>query len=59
MFPYRYDEANPIAIRRGGQTLTAPLQRFERTDVRLDYDPAASPRALRIRAGILRGASGT
>ena len=44
-------------IRRGGREveLTVPLVLVDRTDVRLDYVPDASAKALRIREGLLRG----
>ncbi|HEY2805662.1 MAG TPA: hypothetical protein VGI92_07385 [Gemmatimonadales bacterium] len=53
------DGTFPIVVRRAGQvlTLTAPVMLIERTDVRLDYAADASPKALRIRNGILHGAA--
>jgi S1-C subfamily serine protease len=45
-----------IRVRRGSQTLslTAPL-RFAEIGMRIEEDPAASVKARRVRAGILRG----
>ncbi len=47
----------PIRIRRGGETMTLPgrVRLGERTEDRLAADPGASPKAARIRSGILRG----
>src|SRR6185312_12304989 len=49
----------PIKVRRGMEelTLTARLQ-FAPGDVTLEADPAATPKAVRIRTGMLRGTTG-
>ncbi|HEX2779913.1 MAG TPA: PDZ domain-containing protein [Gemmatimonadaceae bacterium] len=49
--------ALPIQIRRGGQTLnlSGALRFAFRTQSRVSIDPNASPKAARIRAGILHG----
>lgn len=49
----------PIKVRRGTEelTLTAKLQ-FAPGDVTLEADPAATPKAVRIRNGILKGTTG-
>jgi predicted metalloprotease with PDZ domain len=49
----------PIRVRRGmdAVTLTAKLQ-FAPGDVSIEADPAATPKAARIRAGILKGKAG-
>ena len=49
----------PIKVRRGTDelTLTAKLQ-FAPGDVTLEADPAATPKAVRIRTGILKGTTG-
>ena len=60
-FRTRYARAEgtnlPVKIRRGEQTLDLQIAvRFaERTEQRLILDPAASPKAVRIRNGILQG----
>ncbi len=56
----REGESFPIVVRRAGQQLTlmAPVQLYERTDVRLDYVADAPARALRVRSGILHGTTG-
>jgi predicted metalloprotease with PDZ domain len=50
-------ESFPIEIRRAGQpmTLTAKVVLVDRTETRLEFDPAASARALRVRQGLLHG----
>jgi predicted metalloprotease with PDZ domain len=47
----------PIVIHRGGQelTLNAPVRLVEWHSTELTFDAAATPRAARIRSGILRG----
>ncbi|HEU5041565.1 MAG TPA: PDZ domain-containing protein [Gemmatimonadales bacterium] len=47
----------PIHVRRGGETLTLPgrVRLGARVETRLEADPAAGPKAARIRSGILRG----
>jgi predicted metalloprotease with PDZ domain len=49
----------PVAFKlhRDGDTVTvtAPLQVEERISMRLDADPSAPPKAVRVRAGLLRG----
>lgn len=47
----------PVVVRRLGARLTlqVPLRYESEATVRLDPDPAATPRAVRIREGILRG----
>jgi predicted metalloprotease with PDZ domain len=49
----------PVKIRRDGQTmdLQIAIRLAERTEQRLTLDPAASPKAVRIRNGILKGIS--
>ena len=62
-FRTRYARAEgtnlPIKIRRGEQTLDLQIaiRLAERTEQRLILDPAASPKAVRIRNGILQGKS--
>ena len=48
----------PIRVRRGAETLTLPgkVRLGERVDLRIEADAAASPKARRIRDGLLRGA---
>jgi len=50
----------PIKVRRGTDTLTlnAKVQLSQRIGRRVEADPAASPKAMRIRNGILRGVVG-
>jgi hypothetical protein len=36
-------------------TLTAKVVLVDRTETRLEFDPAASARALRVRQGLLHG----
>ena len=47
----------PIKVRRGGQelTLTSRVRLATLTEERLTFDPAASPKALRVRRGIFTG----
>jgi hypothetical protein len=46
----------PIKVRRNGEELTlAGKLQFGPGDVVVEEDPGASPKAVRIRAGILRG----
>ena len=47
----------PVRIRRGTRTLTVsvPAEFSERTSTRMVADPAAGPKAARIRAGLLHG----
>ncbi|HEV7994287.1 MAG TPA: PDZ domain-containing protein [Gemmatimonadaceae bacterium] len=46
----------PIAIKRGDESLTVPVAlRFGAAAPRIAEDPAASPRAVRLRNGLLRG----
>jgi hypothetical protein len=49
----------PIKIRRGGQELSldGKLQ-FGPGEIVIEEDPSASPKAVRIRNGILRGTTG-
>lgn len=48
----------PIRVRRGGETFTLPgVIRYALTGITIAADPAASPRALRVRDGILLGRS--
>jgi len=60
-FRTRYAKAGgtkiPVKIRRGGQTLDLQIdvRLAERTEQRIIIDPAASPKAVRIRNGILKG----
>jgi predicted metalloprotease with PDZ domain len=50
----------PIKVRRGTDTLTlnAKVQLSQRVQRRVEADPAASPKATRIRNGIFRGVVG-
>ena len=54
-------EAYPVVVLRGGQrvTLTARLKFGPNTITRLEFDPSAGAKALRIRSGILRGTVGS
>ena len=60
-FRTRYAKAGgtkiPVKIRRGGQALDLQIdvRLAERTEQRIIIDPAASPKAVRIRNGILKG----
>ena len=47
----------PIRIKRGRRTITlqVPAEFSERTSSRMAVDPSASPKAMRIRQGLLRG----
>jgi predicted metalloprotease with PDZ domain len=62
-FRRRYAKAEgtkvPVKIRRGGQTLDLQIdvRLAERTEQRIIIDPTASPKAIRIRNGILKGAT--
>jgi predicted metalloprotease with PDZ domain len=49
----------PVKVRRDGQMLELQIavRLAERTEQRLVMDPAASPKAIRIRNGILKGAN--
>jgi predicted metalloprotease with PDZ domain len=51
----------PIKVRRGGDTLTlnSKLRLASRVERRIEADPAASPKAVRIRSGILKGSTGS
>jgi predicted metalloprotease with PDZ domain len=50
----------PLVIRRGGQerTLTLPVKNRIRTEESIKFDLNASPKAIRVRTGILRGLTG-
>jgi S1-C subfamily serine protease len=51
--------ALPIKVRRAGETITlAGKLQFGPGDVTIEPDPAASPKAVRIRNGILKGTTG-
>ena len=51
--------ALPIKVRRGGETITlAGKLQFGPGDLTIEPDPAASPKAVRIRNGILKGTTG-
>ncbi len=56
-FANRDGEAYPIVVRRGAQelTLTARVKLGDNTVTRLEFDPSASAKAVRIRSGILHG----
>jgi predicted metalloprotease with PDZ domain len=47
----------PIRVRRGAETLTLPgkVRLGQRIETRVAADPSASPKAARIRGGLLRG----
>jgi predicted metalloprotease with PDZ domain len=49
----------PVVIRRAGRetTLQVPVRLTPWTTVRVTFDPQASPKALRIRGGLLHGAT--
>jgi predicted metalloprotease with PDZ domain len=51
----------PIKVRRGGDTLTlnSKVRLATRVERRIEADPAASPKAVRIRSGILKGRTGS
>jgi predicted metalloprotease with PDZ domain len=57
LFRRRIGETAPVVVRRGGKELTLSLmvQEATRVEERLDFDRRASFKALRIRAGLLRG----
>jgi predicted metalloprotease with PDZ domain len=50
----------PLVIKRGGEerTLTLPVKNWLRTVETIRFDRNASPRALRVRSGILKGTTG-
>ena len=50
----------PLVIKRGGEerTLTLPVKNRLRTVETIKFDRNASPKALRVRSGILKGATG-
>jgi len=51
--------ALPIKVRRAGETITlAGKLQFGPGDLTIEPDPAASPKAVRIRNGILKGTTG-
>ena len=56
------DEGDSLSIKvqRGADTLTlhGKVKLVERTETRLDVDPKAGPKAVRIRNGIFRGTTG-
>ena len=56
----RVGEAIPIVVQRRGQEvqLTGTVRAVVEVTRRLEVDPAASPRALRVRAGLFRGTTG-
>jgi predicted metalloprotease with PDZ domain len=51
----------PIKVRRGADTLTlnSKIRLGSRVERRIEADPAASPKAVRIRSGILKGSTGS
>ena len=51
----------PIRVRRGSDTLTlnSKVRLLTRVERRIEADPAASPKAVRIRSGILKGSTGS
>jgi predicted metalloprotease with PDZ domain len=51
----------PIKVRRGGDTLTlnSKVRLASRVERRIEADPAASPKAVRVRNGILKGSTGS
>jgi hypothetical protein len=51
----------PIKVRRGGDTLTlnSKVRLATRVERRIEADAAASPKAVRIRSGILKGKAGS
>jgi predicted metalloprotease with PDZ domain len=53
-------QALPIQVRRDGQTLTlnATVRLVPRVESRLELDPNASPKAVRVRDGIFKGTTG-
>jgi hypothetical protein len=54
------DSTIAVVVRRGGRLITAraPLQFRMRIVHRLEPDPQATPKAVRIRNGILHGVTG-
>ena len=60
-FRTRYGEAEgtrlPVVVRRNGveRTLELTVRREREIDARLEYDPAAGAKAVRVRSGILKG----
>jgi predicted metalloprotease with PDZ domain len=50
----------PIRVRRGTDTLTlkGTVRLVARVETRLDFDPGAAPKAVRVRSGILTGTTG-
>jgi hypothetical protein len=63
-FRKRFENAEgqplPIQVRRGGQmvSLTGKVSLIPRIESRLAIDEAASPKAVRVREGILKGQVG-
>ena len=53
-------QALPIQVERAGQrlTLNGKVRLVSRVESRLEIDPAAPPRAVRVREGILKGTTG-
>lgn len=51
----------PITVRRGGDTvrLSARVHLVTRLEARLDFDPTAPSKAVRIRTGIMKGKTGS
>ncbi len=56
-FAHAEGQELPIKLRRGADTLTVmgKVRLVERVEARVEADPAASPKAVRIRNGILKG----
>jgi predicted metalloprotease with PDZ domain len=54
-------EEYPIRVRRAGveTTLTGKVRLAARTEVHIEMDPAASPKAIRVRHGLFAGTTGT
>ncbi|HSB53249.1 MAG TPA: hypothetical protein VLD58_02800, partial [Gemmatimonadales bacterium] len=50
----------PIQVERAGQrlTLNGKVRLVPRVESRMEFDPAASPKATRVREGILKGTTG-
>ncbi|MFN8580251.1 MAG: PDZ domain-containing protein [Gemmatimonadaceae bacterium] len=63
-FRARYAKAEgqsiPIKVRRGAEVLSLPMkvQTTARLDAQLQWDPGASPKAVRIRHGLMTGTTG-